>query len=115
MTAAFAGGIDVFGLSDVGLKRKNNEDHFIVASLRKAMDLRQTNLVDRSVFEAMRGVEAQLLAVAFFAWGLHHLDYPILRAQGAWTPWGYYLDICFELLVGAGLVLLVLDDLGRQM
>jgi signal transduction histidine kinase len=56
---------------------------------------------------------AQLLAIAFFAWGLHHLDYPILRAQGAWTPWGYYLDICFELLVGAGLVLLVLDDLGR--
>ena len=56
---------------------------------------------------------ARLLALAFFFWGLHHLDYPFLRAQGAWTPWGYYLDICFELLVGAGLVLLVLDDLGR--
>lgn len=56
---------------------------------------------------------ARLLAIAFAFWGLHHLDYPFLRAQGAWTPWGYYLDICFELLVGAGLVLLVLDDLGR--
>lgn len=56
---------------------------------------------------------ARLLAIAFAAWGLHHLDYPFLRAQGAWTPWGYYLDISFELLVGAGLVLLVLDDLGR--
>ncbi len=56
---------------------------------------------------------ARLLAVSFAAWGLHHLDYPFLRAQGAWTPWGYYLDISFELLVGAGLVLLVLDDLGR--
>lgn len=56
---------------------------------------------------------ARLLAAAFAFWGLHHLDYPFLRAQGAWTPWGYYLDICFELLVGAGLVLLVLDDLGR--
>jgi len=56
---------------------------------------------------------ARLLALAFFFWGLHHLDYPFLRAQGAWTPWGYYLDICFELLVGAGVVLLVLDDLGR--
>jgi signal transduction histidine kinase len=56
---------------------------------------------------------AKLLAVAFFAWALHHLDYPFLRAQGAWTPWGYYLDICFELLVGAGVMLLVLDDLGR--
>jgi signal transduction histidine kinase len=56
---------------------------------------------------------AKLLTVSFFLWGLHHLDYPFLRAQGAWTPWGYYLDISFELLVGAGLVLLVLDDLGR--
>lgn len=56
---------------------------------------------------------ARLLAIAFFLWALHHLDYPFLRAQGAWSPWGYYLDICFELLVGAGVVLLVLDDLGR--
>ncbi len=56
---------------------------------------------------------ARLLAFAFALWGMHHLDYPFLRAQGAWSPWGYYLDISFELLVGAGLVLLVLDDLGR--
>jgi len=56
---------------------------------------------------------ARLLAISFFLWGLHHLDYPFLRAQGAWTPWGYYLDISFELLVGFGLVILVLDDLGR--
>ncbi|MBY0490591.1 MAG: sensor histidine kinase [Gemmatimonadaceae bacterium] len=56
---------------------------------------------------------AKLLAFSFGLWGLHHLDYPFLRAQGAWTPWGYYLDIAFELLVAAGLMLLVLDDLGR--
>lgn len=56
---------------------------------------------------------ARLLAVAFALWGLHHLDYPFLRAQGAWMPWGYYLDIAFQLLVGAGFMLLVLDDLGR--
>ena len=64
MTAAFAGGVDVFGLSDVGLKRTQNEDHFVIASLRKAIELRQTNLADRSVFDALRGTEAQLLAVA---------------------------------------------------
>ena len=56
---------------------------------------------------------AKLLAISFGLWALHHLDYTFLRARGAWTPWGYYLDIGFELLVGAGLVLLVLDDLGR--
>ncbi len=56
---------------------------------------------------------AALLGVAFCLWGLHHLDYPFLRARGAWAPWGYYLDILFELAVGAGILLLVLDDLRR--
>jgi signal transduction histidine kinase len=62
-----------------------------------------------------QGGGARLLAWAFALWSVHHLDYPFLRAQGAWTPWGYYLDIAFELLVGAGLVVLVLDDVGRGM
>jgi signal transduction histidine kinase len=56
---------------------------------------------------------ATLLAVAFGLWGLHHLDYPFLRARGAWTPWGYYLDILLALAVGTGILLLVLDDLRR--
>jgi signal transduction histidine kinase len=56
---------------------------------------------------------AGLLAAAFFLWGLHHLDYPFLRARGAWSPWGYYLDILFALAAGAGIVLLVLDELQR--
>lgn len=56
---------------------------------------------------------AVLLAVAFGLWGLHHLDYPFLRARGAWVPWGYYLDTLFALAVGFGIVLLVLDDLRR--
>lgn len=56
---------------------------------------------------------ATLLAVAFGLWGLHHLDYPFLRAQGSWAPWGYYLDILLALAVGAGILLLVLDDLRQ--
>ena len=56
---------------------------------------------------------ARVLAIAFALWGLHHLDYPLLRARGAWSPWGYYLDIAFELAVGLGIMLLVLDDLRR--
>ena len=32
---------------------------------------------------------------------------------GAWAPWGYYLDILLALAVGAGILLLVLDDLRR--
>ena len=64
MNTALPGGIDVFGASDVGRVRDNNEDHFIIAGIRKAIDLRQTNLEDRSVFTALRGAEAQLLVVA---------------------------------------------------
>ncbi|MDH3272161.1 MAG: GAF domain-containing sensor histidine kinase, partial [Gemmatimonadota bacterium] len=44
---------------------------------------------------------------------LHHLDYPLLRAQGAWNPWGYYLDITFQISVGLGILFLVLEDLDQ--
>ncbi len=92
-------------------------DHFLWAALPSVLFLAFATLWTGRVFWQYQRVAdsmgARLLAVAFFTWALHHLDYPFLRAQGAWTPWGYYLDICFELLVGLGVVLLVLDDLGR--
>ncbi|HCW79021.1 MAG TPA: hypothetical protein DG084_07875 [Gemmatimonadetes bacterium] len=56
---------------------------------------------------------ARFLAVTLFLWALHHLDYPLLRAQGAWNPWGYYLDIAFSIGVGLGIVFLVLEDLDQ--
>jgi signal transduction histidine kinase len=56
-----------------------------------------------------------LLGWTFLLWGVHHLDYPILRARGAWSPWGYYLDILFLLAVGAGILLLVNADLASRL
>jgi len=56
-----------------------------------------------------------LLGWSFVVWGLHHLDYPILRAQGAWLPWGYYLDILFVLAVGSGILLLVNAELASRL
>ena len=56
---------------------------------------------------------AWTLAGAFTLWAVHHLDYPMLRARGAWVPWGYYLDIVFILAVLGGIGLLVIDDLRR--
>ncbi|MGD2135549.1 MAG: GAF domain-containing sensor histidine kinase, partial [Gemmatimonadales bacterium] len=56
---------------------------------------------------------AAVLGGALFLWALHHLDYPFLRARGVWNPWGYYLDVFFVLAVGAGILLLVLEDLRR--
>jgi signal transduction histidine kinase len=56
---------------------------------------------------------AALTAAGFGLWSLHHLDYPFLRARGAWVPWGYYLDIVFALTISAGILLLVIEDQYR--
>jgi hypothetical protein len=92
-------------------------DHFLWAALPSVLFLSFATAWTGRVFwqyhRVANSTGARLLAIAFGLWALHHLDYPFLRAQGAWTPWGYYLDICFELLVGAGVVLLVLEDFGR--
>ena len=58
---------------------------------------------------------ASMLAVTFLLWGLHHLDYPLLRARGVWTPWGYYLDIIFILGACGGILLLVNHELADDL
>jgi signal transduction histidine kinase len=58
---------------------------------------------------------ATVLAVTFFLWAIHHLDYPVLRARGIWTPWGYYLDSLFTLCVGAGILLLINSELTERL
>ncbi|HEX3927812.1 MAG TPA: sensor histidine kinase [Gemmatimonadales bacterium] len=58
---------------------------------------------------------ARFVALVFTLWGLHHIDYPILRARGAWQPWGYFLDIVFELAVGIGFGMMVLSELARRL
>jgi len=92
-------------------------DHFVWAALPAVLFLSFATLATGWVFfrhfDRVGGTGAGLLAGAFLLWGVHHLDYLVLRAQGAWNPWGYYLDILFELAVGGGILLLVLDDLRR--
>ncbi len=92
-------------------------DHFLWAAGPAVLFLSLATLWTGWVFYRYRrrvaSSGAGLLAVAFALWGLHHLDYPFLRARGTWAPWGYYLDILFALAVGAGILLLVLDDLRR--
>jgi signal transduction histidine kinase len=61
----------------------------------------------------VRSSAARFLVVVLVLWALHHLDYPFLRARGAWTPWGYYLDLVFEMGMGLGILFLVLEDLDQ--
>ncbi|MBA3259395.1 MAG: GAF domain-containing protein [Gemmatimonadales bacterium] len=92
-------------------------DHFLLAAGPMVLFLSLATLWTGWVFVRYRrrvaSSGATLLAAAFGLWGLHHLDYPFLRARGAWNPWGYYIDILLTLAVGAGILLLVLDDLRR--
>ena len=92
-------------------------DHFLWAALPAVLFLSAATLWTGLVFlRHHRRVDSRTslwLALAFGLWAIHHLDYPLLRAQGAWTPWGYYLDIVFELGVGLGILFLVGEDLRR--
>jgi len=56
---------------------------------------------------------AAVVAAAFLLWSIHHMDYVVLRARGAWVPYGYYLDIFLEIGVATGMIMLVLEDVHR--
>ncbi len=56
--------VDARGLTDIGKKRKANEDHFVIMTLRKSADVRETNLSDPRLLESLRGPEGWLFVVA---------------------------------------------------
>ena len=94
-------------------------EDFFLASFPAVAFLSAATLWTGWVFWRHRGRAhsgvATLMAWTFGLWGLHHLDYPLLRARGAWNPWGYYIDILFLLAVGAGVLLLVNADLAERL
>jgi len=55
---------DCFGTTDPGKTRAANEDHFVIASMRKSVRIRHTSLDDPLLAERLGGEEAHLLAVA---------------------------------------------------
>jgi protein phosphatase len=63
-TAVATTRVDASGLTDVGRKRKQNEDHFVIVSLRKAAEVRQTSVADPHAFDRLQGQEAMLFVVA---------------------------------------------------
>ena len=56
--------IESYGASHVGHVRTANEDHFVIASLQRSVQLRQTNLDDHGLIERLCGPMAYLYAVA---------------------------------------------------
>lgn len=97
----------------------NGLDRFLLVAIPMVMLISGVTLWTSRVFwqharETGSG-GARFVSISFALWGLHHLDYPFLRARGAWEPWGYFLDIMFELAVGVGFGLMVLSDMAAKL
>lgn len=94
-------------------------DHFLWAVLPAVLFLSGvtawTGWIFLDYWKRVRSPGAGFLGAALLLWAAHHLDYPFLRAQGAWTPWGYYLDVVLLLSTLCGVTVLVLDDLRGGM
>jgi PPM family protein phosphatase len=62
--------LESFGLSHVGKVREGNEDHFVIASLQRSLEVRQTNFEKRELLDPLCGPKAYLFAVADGVGGL---------------------------------------------
>jgi len=58
---------------------------------------------------------AHVLAWAFILWGVHHLDYPLLRRFGSAVLYGVFVDVIFLFAIGLGLLFIVLGDATRRL
>ena len=89
-------------------------DNFGLAAGTSVVFLSATTLWTSRVFwryhRRTSSSAATFLALILALWALHHLDYPILRARGAWNPWGYFVDALFVLATGVGILMLVLEE-----
>jgi signal transduction histidine kinase len=51
---------------------------------------------------------ARLLGLVFVVWGIHHLDYLVLRSFGAAVLYGVFVDVVVLFAIGLGLLFFVL-------
>src|SRR5262245_44221130 len=84
------------------------------AGLSSALLLSAVTLGTAYVFmrhdRAAPSTGARLLSWAFLLWGLHHLDYPLLRSQGSGVLLGVFMDVTLLVLVAVGTLTLVLGE-----
>lgn len=96
----------VFGLHDLA-----------IAGLSSAVALSAVTLWTGWVFWRYQrqtgSVSARVLAGTFLLWGLHHLDYPLLRPLGRGVLFGAMVDVVFIVAAAAGMVFLGLIQ-GRD-
>lgn len=66
-------------------------------------------------YRQKRSSGALLLAWTFWLWGLHHLDYPLLRELGVAVLYGVFADVLFIVVVALGGLSLVAGDNRRAL
>lgn len=57
----------------------------------------------------------QFTGWTFILWGLHKMDYPVLRPIRWFAPWGYLLAAVLELLAALGILLVHFDRMRREL
>jgi len=58
---------------------------------------------------------ARMLAWTFWLWGLHHLDYPLLRGLGSSVLYGVFVDVLFIVVAALGALSMVAADSRRAL
>ena len=97
--------ITVYGMGSMMVGRHLGD----AAALGVGHDLDRRRLLARARRACSSGA-APVLAGAFILWGLHHLDYPLLRGFGAAVLYGVFADVLFLFAIGLGLLFVVLGD-----
>ena len=82
---------DIAGLSDVGRKRSENQDHFLTADLRRQLVIRETDVPRRENSEMFGRQEGSLLVVADGMGG--HRDGEIASRTAVEAAARYVLDM----------------------
>ena len=93
-----AAAVDAFGLTDRGLVRDANEDHFLIAYVAKSIDVRQTSLPAGALAADLTGAGGYLLAVADGVGGGPEGDVASERALSATLSYARKAATCFQSL-----------------
>ncbi len=88
--------------------------NFAVGGLASAVVLSTVTLWTGFVFwryrRRMPSTAATVLAVTFWLWGLHHLDYPLLRPLGSGVLYGALADVLFIVVAATATLFLALSE-----
>jgi PAS domain S-box-containing protein len=55
------------------------------------------------------------VGISFILWGVHKMDYPILREIEWFAPWGYIISVVLELLIAVNFLLMYFQNIRNEL